>query len=438
MKQLNLFFLVLTILLFFVGFIDPILAQTDSTDTGPDKFELGAFAIPIIITNLALLAIGIAYRKKNLPEIFVRKIRFIFNFDISKKIALVAIIILIGGYISLTAQELFITTERELTVKDHIKVRKLAQGWELESLTDYLPQLPPLKYFLHHASIKLFDNIKVVSYLASISLLILTYLFTQEITKKRFAGLISMIILLQSPLFLHYDTSYVYDYPWILFYLLSLYFIVRQKWHISAFSFVLSLLSKPLTITFLPMSLFFIYDSEFSKKKKLITIIPYAVIIYAVIAAFAAGYFNFMLEQSLNFREVTGGLAQFAIAAESDAFVLIFLLPLIVGLFIVSLRGIPYSNSMMILLLGMLVANLFLVYFTEYIDHAYRHVPTIVFFAISAGFIFSNRDKKTQPSSKQKIISSGIFIATFVTATIMMIAVIFPYLLDRYIVIAIG
>ena len=60
MKKLNLFFLVLTILLFFVGFIDPILAQTDSSYIDPDKFELGPFAIPIIITNIALLAIGIA------------------------------------------------------------------------------------------------------------------------------------------------------------------------------------------------------------------------------------------------------------------------------------------------------------------------------------------------------------------------------------------
>ena len=80
MKQLNLFFLVLTILLFFVGFIIPIEAQTDSSDVGPDKFLLGTFAIPIIITNILLLAIGIAYRKNNLPEIFVRSIRFIFNF----------------------------------------------------------------------------------------------------------------------------------------------------------------------------------------------------------------------------------------------------------------------------------------------------------------------------------------------------------------------
>jgi len=437
MKQLNLFFLLVTIFLFFVGFIEPIKAQTDSSDSSLDKFELGPFAIPIIITNVALLAIGIAYWKKNLPEIFVRKIRFIFNFEISKKIAIVAIIILIGIYISLSAQELFITTERELTAKDHVQVRKIAEEWELENLTAYLPQRPPLKYFFHHASVQLFDNIKVVSYLASISLLILTYLFTQEITKKRFAGLIAMIILMQSPLFLQFDTSYVYTNNWILFYLLSLYFIVRQKWHVSAFSFVLSLLSKPLTITFLPMTLFFIYDSELSIKKKLITIIPYAVIIYAIIAAYAAGYFNYILRHPLNFREVTGGLAQFAFAAKSDAFVLIFLLPIIVGLFIVSLRGIPYSNSMMILLLGMLVANLFLVYFTVFIDHEYRHVPIIVFFAISAGFIFSNRIKKKEPNSKQKIISSGIFISTFVTATIIMIPVIFPYLLDRYIIISV-
>ncbi len=434
MKQLNLFFLVLTILLFFVGFIEPILAQTDSTDIGPDKFKLGPFAIPIIITNVALLAIGIAYRKKNLPEIFVRKIRFIFNFDISKKIALVAIIILIGIYISLTAQELFIVTELDLAT-DSIVVSEMAEEWGLENLSQHMTIRPPLKYFLHYASIELFDNIKVVSYLASISLLILTYLFTQEITKKRFAGLISMIILMQNPLFLVFHVSYAYDNAWTLFYLLSLYFIVRQKWHLSAFSFVLSLLSKPLTATFLPMTLFFIYDSDLSRKKKLIIIIPYAVIIYAIIAAFASGYFNYFLRQPLNFREITGGLTQFADAAQSDVFVLIFLLPLIVGLYITSLRRIPYSNAMMILLLGMLLANLFLVGLTKFADQPYRHIPTIVFFAISAGFIFSNRAKRTQSNSKQRITSSGIFIVTFVSATIFMIPAIFPYLLERYIVV---
>jgi len=239
MKQLNLFFLVLAILLFFVGFIEPILAQTDSPDSSPNKFELGRFAIPIITINLALLAIGIAYRKKKLPEIFVSSIRFIFNFEISKKIAIVAIIILIGIYISLTAEELFITTWLDLR-DDSIVVSEMAEEWGLENLSQHMTIRPPLKYFLHYASIELFDNIKVVSYLASISLLILTYLFTQEITKKRFAGLISMVILMQNPLFLSFDASYTYDNTWTLFYLLSLYFIVRQKWHISAFSFVLS------------------------------------------------------------------------------------------------------------------------------------------------------------------------------------------------------
>ncbi len=427
MKQLNLFFLVLTILLFFVGFIDPIKAQTDSPDSSLEKFEPGLFAIPIIITNLALLAIGIAYRKKKLPEIFVSSIRFIFNFEISKKIALVAIIILIGIYISLTAQELFITTWLDLR-EDSFQVIEIAEEWGIENPKYGLA----VKYFLHYASIELFDNIKIVSYLVSISLLILTYLFTQEITKKRFAGLISMIILMQNPLFLVFHVSYAYDNAWILFYLLSLYFIVRQKWHISVFSFVLSLLSKPLTITFLPMSLFFIYDSELSKKKKIISIIPYAVIIYAIIAAYSAGYFNRFLYHPFDFKEIIGGFAQFENAFSSSPFVLMFLLPLIVGLFIVSLRGIPYSNSMMILLLGMLVVNIFLVGITVFIDHTYRHIPTIVFFAISAGFIFSNRAKRTEPNSKQKIISSGIFIVTFVTATIMMIPVIFPELLHVY------
>jgi len=78
-----------------------------------------------------------------------------------------------------------------------------------------------------------------------------------------------MVILLQSNIFLTYDTSVAYTNFWILFYLLSLFFVYKF-WPLSPLSYLISISSKALTILFLPMSIYFILCSNISKNKKII------------------------------------------------------------------------------------------------------------------------------------------------------------------------
>ena len=64
-------------------------------------------------------------------------------------------------------------------------------------------------------------NIKIIPFVASISVVALVGLITVDISHRRIAGLIAMIILLQSYTFLEYDTVAVYENLWVMFFLWS-------------------------------------------------------------------------------------------------------------------------------------------------------------------------------------------------------------------------
>ena len=97
--------------------------------------------------------------------------------------------------------------------------------------------------FLLDISQKIFQNIKVLPFVASILLVIATFFLTYQISKKRFAGIVSMIILLQSYTFLQFDTIAVYENFWVLFYLLSI-FVIQKKWYLSPTLYAISIFTK--------------------------------------------------------------------------------------------------------------------------------------------------------------------------------------------------
>jgi len=139
------------------------------------------------------------------------------------------LIILIGLYIIFSVGELFDGTFQA-------DYNRRVNNWiENFSLTEFETEglnAPGWGNYLHIIfgiiSINVFDNVKVIPFLASISLLVLTYFITVEITKKRFAGIVAFVIVLQSGVFLHYDTGITYPNFWILLYLFSLYLIYKK------------------------------------------------------------------------------------------------------------------------------------------------------------------------------------------------------------------
>ena len=115
-----------------------------------------------------------------------------------------------------------------------------------------------VRFFLLSTSFAIFGNYRVIPFLASVALIITTYLFTNKITNNRLAGIIATVIILQSNLFLSFSSTPSYTVFWVMFYLASLYLTIHKTWFLSPFAFILSVFSKPLSATFFPISLFFI------------------------------------------------------------------------------------------------------------------------------------------------------------------------------------
>lgn len=356
-------------------------------DVTINPWETGVWAFPLIITNLILLGIGIAYYKKKLPVIMTKSIQFIFNFEVSKKVAFITIAVLFVIYIPLTINELSI--DEGPIWADYAAVKKSADEWSIDKITQKFDL--HFRYFLLSSSIHLFDNIRVVPFIVSICLLVLTYFITVEITHKRFAGLVAFVILLQSPVFLEYDTTATYENVWTILYILSLYTIYKA-WPASPLSYILSLFSKPLTAVFLPMTLFFLYRADVPKKRKIRTLVSYLIIL--VLGIVAITVFKVNLGQStveyfdLYFWQ---GFTSMAYQLRFDFIVLIFLLPVVVGLMLAARRGILHTDSIMVLIAGILLSAPLLTGFTTLTNQPYRYVPLVIFFAMGVGVILSKR-----------------------------------------------
>lgn len=349
-----------------------------------NPFEPGVWTYPFLIGNFVLLAIAVAYSKKKLPQSIVRAFKFAFNFEVSAKTAFAVIAGILTIYVILSAHEL----ATEDSWSDWIRVKEDLKTWDVSQFGKGTgPNFKMLTLFI---SQHVLGNVRIAPLLESIALLALTYFVTVHIAKKRFAGIVAMIVLLQSNIFLTYDTSATYDNLWILMYLLSLY-LIYKIWPLSPVSFVLSILSKALTAIFFPMTLFFIYKESIQRRKKLLLALSYAVIVIAGIAIQESGLNITGTAVSFSSFEFWTGFTSMAYQMRYDPLILIFILPVTIGLFVAARRGIAHADSIMFLIMGMLLSAPLLTGFTEQTNQPYRFVPLVVFFAIGVGTILAKK-----------------------------------------------
>jgi len=357
-----------------------------------NPIEIGIWAYPLLITNFIIFGLGILYFKKRLPSKLTSSINFIFNFEVSAKITFFVITILIGFYIIFSVGELF---DGQFQADYNERVKNWIENFSLTEFETKGLNAPSWGNYLHIVfgviSEKVFDNVNVIPFLASISLLVLTYFITFEITKKRFAGIVAFVIVLQSGVFLHYDTGITYPNFWILFYLLSLY-LIYKKWLASPVSFVASIFTKAMTVAFLPMTLFFIYRASISKQNKIRLAVLYGIIIGLGIIFFYFGNSS-LSEDGIGFdsHDFWGGFNAIHQSLRFDPLVLLFMLPLIVGLFFKSRNGFREADSVTFLILGIILSAVLIPAFSTLINVPYRFVPLIIFFAMGVGVLLSKR-----------------------------------------------
>ena len=365
-----------------------------------DPFEPGVWAYPIIIANVIVFSLLVLYFRNYLPQKIGKAIRFIFSFEVSPQLAFVVIVILVGFYTLLSVNELF---DGKFDADYYNRVKPWLESFDLFKLPANDGDRDVghhLQIFFESTSMKMFGNYKVIPFIASITLPIMTYFLTAELTKKRFAGIVAMVIVLQSSLFLFYDTGVSYPNFWILFYLLSLY-LVYKMWPLSAISNIIAILTKGLSAIFFPVSLYFIIRSNITRKRKTCLLISYAIIVIAgaVFLLSTSTSLNPLAQKEFNLHNFVSGFAAFSTTFKDDGLILLFFIPLIFGLFIASRKGIVHAESVMLLLTVMLFSAPFLSGFSDHQNVPYRFVPVVTFFAIGTGLLLSKLPAKS--SSEQ-------------------------------------
>ena len=82
------------------------------------------------------------------------------------------------------------------------------------------------------------------------------------------------------------------------------------------------------------------------------------------------------------------GFTSFAFQMRFDVITILFLVPLVFGLFVISKEN-KYANSISILIAGVLFSAPLLTGLTDQTNQPYRFMPIVIFFAIGVGMLFS-------------------------------------------------
>lgn len=352
-----------------------------------DPLEFGALALPFLIVNSIFFIIIFLVQFNNKQKLEKTK-KFILEYDISKKLTFLILSGLIGLYL-ISIYDDFNSNEIEQW-KDYRGVANSVLNWPPDSFTEFILKYP-VRFFLLYESHYLLGNIRILPVLASISLIIVTYLFTAKLSNKRFPAIIASAILIQSTLFNTFSSGATYTNFWVLFFVLSLY-TLTNKWRLSIPIFLLSVFSKPLTVSFIPLTVFFIIKSKLNKQTKLGLIIIYLVLV----TVFLVGIVYFLSDtnffnSSISFHppRFWSGFTVLSNSLLQDPLILSFCIPLTYLLYQKSKQGHIHTDSILILLFGIIFSSVLLTGFTDYQINPYRYVPFVVFFAIGVGLIFS-------------------------------------------------
>ena len=388
---------IIVIFLIYIPIVFPALFSFvggNYTDGINNPYELGHQAGILVISNVLIIGFGFAYYKKKLPNQLLNIIERIRLFEISKKNTLIIFIIIMGVYIGFSTPELFL--DEKLQFDDYLILEDALELWPyIESDDPYIQEQNDryVRMFLLDSSLNVFQNIKFLPFLASIMVVSFTYLITTQICQKRFAGIISMIVLLQSNIFLRYDTIAVYENFWVLFYLISLY-VIKKRWFLSPVFYILAVFTKAYVAPFFIMTLFTTYRTKIRTRTKIAILLSYVVIIVAAAAIIFAGETLYPQVFEIDTSRFILGFAATAFQFRYDLLVLIMLLPISIGLFFLARNQLKEADSILFLIFGTILAGPILTMATSFYEILpYRYVPLIVFVAVGIGLLFSKKPR---------------------------------------------
>ena len=358
-----------------------------------NPFELGYQSTFLIVSNVVILGFGIAYYKKKIPSLVHDVVDKIRTFEIPKRVTIIALAVILGVYIGLSAPELSLDEGADWADYDAVLLPAL-EIWPFGQADDIYVQEQNDRYvrmFLLDVSLDIFQNIKLLPFIASILVVVFTYLVTVQFCQKRFAGIIAVIVLLQSYTFLKFDTVAVYENFWVLFFLISLY-VIEKKWFLSPVFYILAFYTKAYVAPFFLMTLFTTYRSQISRRTKAAILISYVVTVSAAITLVFFGGTVYPDVIDVNYSKFILGFQVIIAQLRFDLFFVMVLLPVTVGLMFLSKSKLKHADSILILIFGTIIASPILVAFTYHYEILpYRFIPLLVFFSIGVGMFFSKK-----------------------------------------------
>ena len=357
-----------------------------------NSLEIGESTPIIILGNLVIFSLSIIYYKNKFPKSIQSSISNLLQKNLSKRLTIIIIIIILIPYVVFTTPEIFLNEAEQapdygifLAAKEIFPFGKTTFTEAAEQNDRYV------RMILLIASLEIFQNVKLLPFLGSIALLLVTYIFTNEITKNRKAGIISLLFLIQSYTFLKYDSFAMYENFWVLFYVLSLY-LIYKKFYTSCISYALSIFTKAFTAIFLPLSIVFILYSNLKRKTKFLLLSTYAIMFGAVIGIWSADASVYDSILRIDITQFLIALTKASYQLRFDNLFLIGLLPLTIGLIIKAKHGINIAIPILFLITGSIFAGAVVEMLSDhFVTLPYRFVPTIVFFAVGVGILFSHK-----------------------------------------------
>ena len=358
-----------------------------------NPFELGHQSIFFIVSNVVIFGFGIAYYKKKIPSLVHDVVEKIRTFEISKKVAVISLAIILGVYVGLSTPELFLNEGKDWSDYHQVLLPAL-EIWPFGQTDDiYIKEQNDryVRMFLLDVSLEIFQNIKLLPFIASILVVVFTYLITVQFCQKRFAGMIAVIVLLQSYTFLKFDTVAVYENFWVLFFLISLY-VIEKKWFLSPVFYMLAFYTKAYVAPFFLMTLFTTYRSQISRRTKIAILISYVVMVSVAISLIFLGDTVYPDVIEVNYSKFILGFQIIIAQLRFDLFFVMVLLPVTVGLMFLSKNKLKHADSILILIFGTIITSPILVTFTYHYEILpYRFIPLLVFFSIGVGMFFSKK-----------------------------------------------
>ena len=357
-----------------------------------NPFESNNQSIFLIASNVVLFGFGIAYYKKKIPSLVYDVVEKIRTVEIPKRVTIVSLAVILVVYVGLSAPELFLDESTQWG--DYRIIEEGLEIWPFGQSDDVTIQEQNDRYvrmFLLDISLDIFQNIKLLPFIASILVVVFTYLITVQFCQKRFAGIIAIIVLLQSYTFLKFDTIAVYENFWVLFFLISLY-VIQKKWFLSPVAYILAFFTKAYVAPFFLMTLFTTYRSQIPRRTKIAILISYIIIVSVAIAIIFLGDTVYPDVININYSKFILGFQTISAQLRLDLFFIMTLLPVTVGLMFLSKNKLKHADSILILIFGTIIAGPILVTFTYHYEILpYRFIPLLVFFSIGVGMFFSKK-----------------------------------------------